>query len=74
MSDDQFSKLFKYMQEMRAEMNARFDDNAKEHADIRRAVAELGAQIRDYHQEMMMLARKLTAWSAGFMKSPPRQA
>ena len=28
MSDDQFRKLFKYVEEMRAEMNARFDATA----------------------------------------------
>jgi uncharacterized coiled-coil DUF342 family protein len=55
MSDDQFTKLFKYMEEFRADVDKRFEAEHKEHADIRAAIAELGAQIRDYHHEMILL-------------------
>jgi hypothetical protein len=46
MSDDQFTKLFKYMEEFRADVNRRFDENARDHADIRGAISELSAQVR----------------------------
>jgi uncharacterized coiled-coil DUF342 family protein len=59
MSEDQFTKLFKYMQGMEKRIDARFDKQDKEIADLKGAVAELGGQIRDYHQEMIMLARKV---------------
>lgn len=58
MSEDQFTKLFKYMQSMEKRIDVRFDKQDKEIADLKGAVAELGGQIRDYHQEMIMLARK----------------
>jgi hypothetical protein len=47
--EDEFTKLFKYMQDMRSDMDKRFEEAAKDRADIRAAIAELGAQIRDYH-------------------------
>ena len=59
MSDDQFTKLFKYIQEFRQDVNEKFEDAARDRADIRGAVAELSAQIRDYHQEMVMLSRQV---------------
>lgn len=59
MSRDEFTKLFKYMQEMRSEMSAHFEESTVQHTDIRGAIADLGGQIRDYNQEMLMLARKV---------------
>lgn len=59
MSQDEFTKLFKYMQEMREEMNVRFEEATDDRADIRSAIAELAGQIKDYHQEMLMLAHKV---------------
>lgn len=49
MSDDQFTELFKYVEEMRSEMNERFEEARRDRQDIRGAVAELSAQVRDYH-------------------------
>lgn len=57
MSEDQFTKLFKYVEEMRSEMNERFDSVDKETGDIRGAVGELTAQVRDYHNESIFLGR-----------------
>ncbi len=59
MSDDQFTKLFKYIQEFRTDVDRRFDEAAHDRADIRGAVAELGAQIREYHHEMIFLSRQV---------------
>ncbi len=51
-------KLFKYVQEMRTEMNARFDETAtkKQVDNLTSTVDGLAKQITDYHQEMLMLA------------------
>ncbi len=59
MSEDQFSKLFRHMETMRSEMNTRFDLQDKKIDELTGAIAELGGQLRDYHQEMIMLARKV---------------
>lgn len=59
MSQDEFTKLFKYMEEMRSEMNERFEQAAKERDEIRGSIVDLGIQIKDYHQEMLMLAHKV---------------
>ena len=59
MREDQFTKLFKYMEGFREDVNRRFDEAKQDHADIRGAVAELGAQIRDYHHEMVLLSHQV---------------
>ena len=58
MAEDEFMKLFKYVQEMRTEMNARFDETAtkKQVDNLTSTVDGLAKQITDYHQEMLMLA------------------
>lgn len=57
MSEDQFTKLFKYMEKRFDEMNERFDKTDREISDLRGAVAELSAQVRDYHNESIFLGR-----------------
>lgn len=47
------------MEAFRAEVNKQFEENRKEHAELRADIAELGGQIRDYHQELIMLGRKV---------------
>lgn len=59
MSKDEFAKLFNYMEKRFDAVDKRFDEAAKDRADIRSAIAELGVLIRDYHQEMLMLAHKV---------------
>lgn len=51
MSEDQFTKLFKYVQDMRSEINERFTDTNKRVDEVGYAVDELAAQVRDYHNE-----------------------
>lgn len=57
MSEDQFTKLFKYVQDMRLEMNERFEMTNRRIDDVGAAVAELAAQVRDYHNESILLNR-----------------
>ncbi len=59
MSEDQFTKLFKYMEEFRSDVNKRFEEAATDRADIRGAIAELSAQVRDYHNEMKFMSHLL---------------
>lgn len=43
MSDDQFTRLFKYIEEFRSDVNKRFEEAATDRADIRGAIGELSA-------------------------------
>ena len=51
MSQDEFTKLFKYVQEMREEMNARFDETAsKKQVDKLTGIVDgLTKLLTDYH-------------------------
>jgi len=59
MSDDQFSKLFQHVEKRFDGIDKRFDEAVEDRTDIRGAIAELGAQIRDYHHEMIFLSRQV---------------
>lgn len=59
MSEDQFTKLFKYIESFWKEVNEQFEKNQKDHLDIRGAITELGGQIKDYHQKLLMLGHKV---------------
>lgn len=59
MNDDQFTKLFKYVEERFDDVNKRFDEAAADRADIRAAIGELSAQVRDYHNEMTVASHQL---------------
>jgi uncharacterized coiled-coil DUF342 family protein len=59
MSEDQFTKLFKYIQEFRADVDKKFEEARQDRADIRGALGELSAQVRDYHNEMTFSSHQL---------------
>lgn len=59
MSQDEFTKLFKYLQEFRADLDKKFEENHQQHADILAAFAELGSQLKDYHVELLLLSKKV---------------
>lgn len=61
MPQDEFTKLFKYVQEMRTEMNARFDDTAskKQFGQVMNSIDGLAKLVTDYHEEVVMLAHKV---------------
>jgi uncharacterized coiled-coil DUF342 family protein len=59
MSEDQFTKLFKYMEGFRKDVNKRFEEAAADRADIRGAIAELSAQVRDYHNEIKLMSHQM---------------
>lgn len=59
MSDDQFTKLFNYVEQRFDKVDEKFEEARRDRADIRGAVAELSAQVRDYHTETILLTRQL---------------
>ncbi len=59
MSEDQFTKLFREVQKINSNLELHSETSRQEHTDIRGAVGDLGGQLRDYHQEMILLARKV---------------
>jgi uncharacterized coiled-coil DUF342 family protein len=59
MSEDQFTKLFKYIQEFRSDVDKRFEEARQDRADIRGAIGELSAQVRDYHNEMKFMSHQM---------------
>ena len=59
MDDDQFTKLFKYIEDFRSDTDNKFDEASKDRADIRGAIAELSAQVRDYHNEMIVTSHQI---------------
>lgn len=67
MSQDEFTKLFLYVQELRQEMNERFDETAskKDLNGLINAVDAFAKQSETYMQEMLALSHKVIGWSAG---------
>ena len=59
MSDDQFTKLFKYIQDFKQDVDTKFEEVKRDQADIRAAIGELSAQVRDYHNEMTLSSNQL---------------
>lgn len=59
MSKDEFTKLFLYVEEMRKEMNTRFDRTDKKIEDLTADVDGLAGLVKDYHQELLMLVHRV---------------
>lgn len=61
MSQDEFTKLFKYMQDEFSSIHAHLDETAtkKQVDNLSGVVDGLAGLIRDYQQEMLMLANKV---------------
>lgn len=61
MSQDEFTKLYKFMQNEFATINKHLDETAtkKQVNELSSTVDGLAGLIRDYQQEMLMLANKV---------------
>jgi len=68
MSQDEFTKLFKYMQEMREDMNRQFDDTNTRIASYAGAVDSFAKQSETYMQEMLALSHKVDRLERWIMK------
>lgn len=55
MSSDEFDKLFKYIESFRRDVDKNFEMVRSDIRENKMAIAELAGQIRDYHEEMIML-------------------
>lgn len=59
MSQDEFTKLFKYMQGEFDKINGRFDGVDKRFDGVQTQIDGLTKLITDYNQEMLMIAHKV---------------
>ena len=59
MSQDEYTKLFKYIESFRTDVEKGFEFVRQDQKELRGAIAELAGDLRDYHQELVMLARKV---------------
>ena len=61
MSDDQFTKLFKYMEEFRKEVDKRFDETATKQdvENLRNTVIDFAGHLDDYAAEMAAMSHKI---------------
>lgn len=59
MSQVEFTKLFKYMQQEFTKINERLDQHDNRFDDVMSSIDGLAGLIRDYQQEMLMLANKV---------------
>jgi len=73
MSEDQFTKLFKYIEDFRKDVDKRFVEAATDRADIRGAIAELSVQVRDYHNEMKFMSHQMVNYAMQYFKLPKKQ-
>ncbi len=59
MSDDQFTRIFKYVQTEFQKVHKELAAVRTGQADMRGAIAELSAQVRDYHHETMFMSHQM---------------
>lgn len=59
MSQDEFTKLYKYLQEEFKRVDRRFEQQDQRFDQVMGAVEGLAGLIRDYQEEMLMLTHKV---------------
>ena len=59
MAKDEFTKLFKYMESFRKDVDKRFEQVDKRFDDVQTQINGLAKLITEYHQEMIFLTRKV---------------
>lgn len=57
--DKSFENFFKYIQDSRAELTDHIEESKREHANILAAVAELSAEVKDFHVEIILASKKV---------------
>lgn len=62
MSDDQFTRLFKYMEKKFGEIDKRFEKMSKDIADVRASVGDISVRVEDYHHEVLALTAPGTTY------------
>lgn len=69
MSDDQFAKLFKYIEAFRTDVDKRFIEVRHEFDDVRETIVELSVRVEDYHQEVMVLSHQFDELRGSLLSS-----
>lgn len=59
MAQDEFTKLFNHMNKRFDSMEKRFDAQDEKFKDVLGAIAELAADIKTYHEELLALGHKV---------------
>jgi len=59
MAQDEFTKLFGYMQKEFSAVNKKLERQDKRFDEVLGAIAELAADIKTYHQELLVLGHKV---------------
>ena len=59
MNEDQFTKLFSYIETRFDIVDKKFEEAKKDNKNLMGAVAELAAQVRDYHNESIFLNKHI---------------
>lgn len=59
MSTDEFTRLFKFMEEFRSDVNTRFDAVGLRVDHGTSLIDGLSKQLVEYHQELLMMGRKV---------------
>ena len=57
--EDGFQKMFVYFEDFRSEVNGHFDRMEADITDLRGAIGELSAQVRDYHNETILMSHQI---------------
>lgn len=59
MTNDEFTKLFRYIEEFRKEVTTSFEHVNARFDEVNKSFDQQAKLITDYHQEMLMLAHKV---------------
>lgn len=59
MAQDEFTKLFTYMQKEFSVVNSKIDKQNGRFDEVLGAIAELAADVKTYHQELLVLGHKV---------------
>lgn len=58
MAEDEFTKLFQHMNQRFDQIDGRFDIQDKKFGEVLGAIAELAADVKSYHEELLHSAKK----------------
>ena len=72
MNEEQFTKLFKYMEKRFNIVDEKFKEAVNDRADICGAIAKLSVQVRDYHNEMKFIHTRWINYVMQYFKLPKR--
>lgn len=57
--DKSFENFYKYTEKRFDAIDKQFEQNKKEHSNIMGSIAELSAEVKDYHVELILISKKV---------------